>query len=353
MHLVTFERAAKSEGTGGEHASRLGDALLGFEALDFTRQGRRRLGALIPPGPHAGDVVDLNRALAVKLATEDVGAPEAEAESLVPSDMITLLQHGQEALDIAASAMNWVLGTLERFDGPDLQRGGVVLPRSHVRLCAPIPRPPKIVAVMRNYAAHARERGAEVPEEPVLFIAASSSVIGPDDDIVLPAVSRQVDYEGELAVVIGRAASNVAEEDALEHVAGYTVANDVTARDFQRARGQLVIGKSCDTFTPMGPALVTHEEIDDPGKLDLQTTVSGEVRQSATTAEMCFTVAQLIAFASQLMTLEPGDVLLTGTPGGVGAAMDPPRFLAEGDVVDVEIERLGRLRNHVTGQVAD
>ncbi len=227
-------------------------------------------------------------------------------------------------------------------------RVGVVLPRRHIRLRSPVPRPGKIIAVARNYPAHAAERGqAEPPEEPILFIKASSAVIGHGDEIVLPRASREVDYEGELAVVIGRTVRNVAESDAFRAVAGYTVANDVSARDFQGVRGQRFLGKSCDTFAPLGPVLVTSEELGDPQDLALRTTVSGEVRQDARTKEMCFPIARIIAFASKLMTLEPGDVLLTGTPSGVGAASDPPRWLRDGDVVDVEIDGIGRLRNYV------
>ena len=215
------------------------------------------------------------------------------------------------------------------------------------RADAPVPRPGKLIGVARNYAAHAAERGGDAPSEPVLFVKASSSVIGTDDDIVLPEASRAVDYEGELAVVIGRSARGVTAEEALEHVAGYTVANDVTARDFQNVRGQRFLGKSCDTFAPMGPWLVTRDEIDDPQKLELETRVSGELRQRASTAGMLFPVRELIAFASRLMTLEPGDVILTGTPEGVGAAAEPPRYLCDGDVVEIEIAGIGRLRNPV------
>jgi 2-keto-4-pentenoate hydratase/2-oxohepta-3-ene-1,7-dioic acid hydratase in catechol pathway len=182
----------------------------------------------------------------------------------------------------------------------------------------------------------------------VFFLKATSSVIGPEDDIVLPRASSSVDFEGELAVVIGRTAKGVSEADALAFVAGYTVANDVSARDFQGVHGQHFIGKSCDTFAPLGPALVTADEVPDPQDLGLRTIVSGEVMQSARTKEMTFPVAVLIAFASRLLTLEPGDVLLTGTPAGVGMARKPPRWLRDGDVVDVEIERVGLLRNFVT-----
>ena len=349
MQLATFERREDSDGdeSSPEASASLADAALGFDTLEFGRLGVRRLGALIPPGPHAGDVVDLNRALAVKLAFDDVGAPEAEADSLLPAEMRAFLTRGRPGIEVAARAFTWAVGALARYDGPDLIRSGVVLPRRRVRLCAPITRPTKIVAVARNYAAHAAERGASPPKEPVLFLKSPSAVIGPGDDIELPRASSEVDYEGELAVVIGRSAHEVSVRDALDFVAGYTAANDVTARDFQNVRGQHFIGKSCDTFAPLGPVLVTADEIDDPQALELRTVVSGEQRQHGNTGDMVFSVAELIAFTSRLMTLEPGDVLLTGTPSGVGAADDPPRWLREGDVVDVEVDGIGQLRNYV------
>jgi len=302
----------------------------------------------LPAGSHAGSIVDLNRALAVRLASEDVGAPEAEADSLLPPEMHAFLRRGPEALAVARAALEFAADAVERYDAPDLLRGGAVEPRRRVRLWAPVPQPRKLIGVARNYPAHARERGAAAPpSEPVLFLKAPSAVIGPDDEIWLPAVSSRVDWEGELAVVIGSPVRDVGAQDALACVAGYTIANDVSARDFQNERGQHFIGKSCDTFAPLGPALVTADEIPDPQDLGIRTLVSGETMQSARTKEMIFPIAELIAFVSKLMTLEPGDVLLTGTPAGVGAARTPPRWLRDGDVVEIEIERVGRLRNYV------
>lgn len=350
MQLVTFERRGPDEEDterGALHS--MGD--LGFDSLEPSTTGMRRLGAVIGTGPDAASIVDLNRALALKLAADDVGAPEAEADSLLPTDALSFLRDGSRALDAARSALDFAVDALDRYDAPDVRRAGVVEPRESVRLCAPVPRPGKIVGVARNYAAHAAERGAAAPEEPVLFLKASSAVIGPEDEIRLPAVSRQVDFEGELAVVIGRSMREVDAERALEHVAGYCVANDVTARDFQGQRGQHFIGKSCDGFAPMGPALVTADEVRDPQDLELRTTLSGELMQSGRTKEMLFPVAEILAFASRLMTLEPGDVVVTGTPSGVGAARRPPRFLRDGDVVEVAIERLGCLRSHVRSGV--
>lgn len=343
MRLVTFERRGEPDPDRSG-----GSAGVDFESLEYGRPGGQRVGALLPPGPRAGDVVDLNRALALRLSLADAGAPEAEADSLLPSDMLGLLGRGEPALAEGARTLDWVRERLDRYDAPDFERAGVVVGRRAAALRAPVPRPGKILGVARNYLAHARERGqSEAPVEPVLFLKAVTAVAGPGDEIPLPRVSSQVDYEGELAVVIGREAREVDVESALDVVAGYTVANDVSARDFQKVRGQSFIGKSCDGFAPMGPALVTRDEIPEPQKLRLTTTVSGERRQDGSTAEMIFSVAQVIAFVSRLMTLEPGDVLLTGTPSGVGAAASPPRWLVDGDVVDVEIEGIGRLRSHV------
>lgn len=315
--------------------------------VTFRRGGSRRVGALLPAGPHAGDVVDLNLALAIHLASEDAGAPEAEADSLLPHDMCALLREGRRALDAAREALAFAMDCLASYDAPDLERAGVVIARRSARLCAPLPRPGKILGVARNYPAHAAERGAGRPEEPVLFLKASSAAIGSGEEIVLPAATQSVDCEGELAVVVGETLYDVTPEQAFEGVAGYCIANDVSARDFQNVRGQHFIGKSCDSFAPLGPALVTADEIPDPQDLALTTRVSGETLQSASTKEMLFPVAQLLAFASRLMTLEPGDVVLTGTPAGVGAERTPPRFLRDGDVVDIAIDRLGVLRNPV------
>lgn len=353
MHLVCFEHRAPVPGSRLAPAAARGplaDELqaANLDALEASWPGRRRLGALLTDGPRAGDVVDLNGAFAVKLALDDVGAPEAEADSLLPSDPMVFLQHYESALPVAQSVLAFVDACLQRWDAPDLARAGSLLTRREVRLDAPVPTPGKIVCVARNYAAHAAEQGgAAPPEEPVLFLKAPSAVIGPEDEIAIPAASAQADYEGELAVVIGRRARRVHPAEALAFVAGYTVANDVSARDFQGQRGQHFIGKSCDSFAPLGPALVTADEIPDPMDLALTTRVSGEILQSARTSEMIFPVARLIAFTSQLMTLEPGDILLTGTPAGVGMARKPPRWLREGDVVEIEIERVGRLRSYV------
>jgi len=346
MHLVTFERRdaaiADGESPARPAASFLGETL-GFETLDAGRSGVPRLGAVMPEGSRAGSIVDLNHTFAIKLACEDVGVPEAEAASLLPANMLAFLRAGPHALEAAGKTLEFAADALGRYDRPDLAQAGTVIPRNGVRLCAPVPRPGKIVCVARNYAAHAAEQGdAARPSEPALFLKAPTAVIGPEDEIELPAVTSRVDYEGELAAVIGRTAARISPAEALGFVAGYCVANDVTARDFQNVRGQTFIGKSCDTFAPLGPALVTADEVPDPQKLPLRTLVSGEILQSGSTDEMIFSIAEIIAFASRIMTLEPGDVLLTGTPAGVGQTRRPQRWLRDGDIVEVEIAGLGR-----------
>lgn len=210
----------------------------------------------------------------------------------------------------------------------------------------PHERPGKIVAVGLNYRGHADEQGAQVPERPLLFAKWATALIGPGEPIVLPAISSSIDYEAELGVVLGERVKGVSASDALDAVRGYVCANDVTARDLQRADRQFTRAKSLDTFCPVGE-LVPAAAVPDPQALRIRCLVNGELRQDSTTADMIFSVAELIAFVSEAITLEPGDLLLTGTPPGVGVFRDPPVFLADGDEVVVEIEGVGRLANPV------
>ena len=217
---------------------------------------------------------------------------------------------------------------------------------SSLFLLPPIARPGKIVAVGRNYREHAAEEGVTVPPDPVVFTKFSSAVVGDGAAVTWRATdTQQVDYEAELAVVIGRTARDVPVDRALEHVLGYTCLDDVTARDLQFADGQWVRAKSLDTFCPMGPWLVSVDDIRDPGVLGIRCFVDGELVQDANTSEMIHDAPSLIAFCSRYMTLEPGDVIATGTPGGVGVFRDPPRFLGDGEEVMVEIDGIGRLTN--------
>ena len=223
---------------------------------------------------------------------------------------------------------------------------GWLVPSGDAYWFAPVPRPGKIVCVGLNYRDHAEESGMELPERPLVFAKWPSSLIGPGEPIVLPAQAKEVDYEAELGVLIGTRASGVAAADALDHVAGYLCANEVSARDIQFADGQWTRGKSFDPIGPVGP-VVPAAEVPDPQALGIRCLVNGEVMQDSTTAQMVFTVAEVIAFVSDGITLEPGDLILTGTPAGVGLGRKPPVYLADGDEVTVEIDGIGSLTNPV------
>lgn len=217
-----------------------------------------------------------------------------------------------------------------------------------MRLGAPVKRPGKIICIGLNYRKHAAESGMEAPKEPVVFFKATSSMTGPNDSIVIPKNSKKTDWEVELAVVIGKRANYISEEDALDHIAGYMVHNDVSEREFQLERGgQWVKGKSCDTFSPLGPYLVTRDEIADPNNLGLWLKVNGKKVQDGNTNDFIFNVQHVISYLSQFMSLMPGDIISTGTPEGVGFGFKPPVYLKDGDVIELGIEGLGSARQPV------
>ena len=237
------------------------------------------------------------------------------------------------------------------LDRIDAIPAGAKTPLPDAALRAPIPRPRKnVFAVGLNYVAHNKEFTSQdtMPSHPIVFTKAPTSVVGPDDDVVIrPDISDQNDYEGELGVIIGKAGSDIAPEDAEEHIFGYAIVNDVTARDLQKRTSQWFLGKTLDTFCPMGPYLVHKSEVGWPVKLNVRTTINGEVRQHSNTDHLYFGLPTLIATISAGVTLEPGDVIATGTPEGVGIGFNPPRYLQDGDEMVVEIEKLGTLRNRV------
>ncbi len=228
---------------------------------------------------------------------------------------------------------------------PDGARGER-LALADVELLAPV-RPSKVVCVGLNYRDHAAEQNIELPARPLLFCKVPTAVCGPNAAIEKPTDLEQLDYEAELGVVIGRRARHLDSADAADHIAGYVAVNDVSARDAQFSDGQWFRGKSCDTFAPLGPALVSSDEVGDPHDLAVRCTVNGELRQASRTDQLIFGVEELISYCSRYFTLLPGDVICTGTPGGVGAFLDPPRYLAAGDCVEIEIEHVGRLSNPI------
>jgi 2-keto-4-pentenoate hydratase/2-oxohepta-3-ene-1,7-dioic acid hydratase in catechol pathway len=227
---------------------------------------------------------------------------------------------------------------------------GPLVDPAAVTLLAPLPRPGKIICVGLNYSDHCREQGIEPPAYPMLFSKFANAVSDPGQAVVRPTATEKLDLECELAVVIGRRAKSIGPEEAMEHVFGYTILNDVTMRDLQRDDGQWLRAKGSDGFAPMGPALVTREEIPDPQRLRLGSSVNGETWQDSSTAEMVFDVATLVAFASRTITLESGDVIATGTPAGVGHFQEPPRYLQDGDIMRCEIEGIGVLENRVVDE---
>jgi 2-keto-4-pentenoate hydratase/2-oxohepta-3-ene-1,7-dioic acid hydratase in catechol pathway len=253
-------------------------------------------------------------------------------------DMLAVLGGGPAA---RAKIENWI------YAPP----AGATVALDAVMLLAPVPRPPKLICVGLNYRDHAIESKMEMPKVPTIFAKFSSAVIGPGAPIVLPKNSTQPDYEGEFAFVIGQGGRHIAAGDWAAHVFGYTLLNDVSARDFQMATSQWMIGKTFDTFAPMGPHLVSADEIADPHALDISLRINGEVLQQSNTRELIFKIPDLVAYLSSVVTLEPGDVVSTGTPAGVGFVRKPPRFLQPGDDVVVRVEHIGELRNPVVAEV--
>jgi acylpyruvate hydrolase len=299
---------------------------------------RHRVGAVVD-----GLVVDLNAACRALLEKSgERGAGELAAEAM-PSEMLAFLGAGERAMSTAKDALDLVarLGPAAACERGLARRG------ESVRLRAPVPRPTKLILVGLNYRDHAEEAGMKIPEVPTFFSKYSNCVIAPGDAIRIPKVSAMIDYEGEYAFVIGRAGRDIPRQRAMEYVAGYTIMNDVSCRDYQMKTGQWMIGKTFDTFAPMGPYLVTRDEIADPHNLELSLYLNGQRMQHSNTRNLIFKTDYLIAFLSQVFTLEPGDVVSTGTPGGVGFARKPPVFMKPGDRVRIEIEGLGALENPV------
>jgi len=228
--------------------------------------------------------------------------------------------------------------------------GGDIVKTADVKLRAPLLRPPKIICVGLNYRDHAEESKMEIPSVPTIFCKFPTAVIGPGEQIVLPKSSAKPDYEGEFAVIIGRRGRHIAAADWKKHVFGYTILNDVSARDFQMATTQWMMGKTFDTFAPFGPAIVTADEVADPHALNISTTIGGDLLQNSNTRHLIFKIPTLIEYLSGVFTLEPGDIISTGTPAGVGFSRNPPRWLKAGDEVIVSVEGLGELRNPVIAE---
>jgi acylpyruvate hydrolase len=314
-----------------------------MKLVTFAYRGVQRVGLI-----EGERLIDVNRAYAALLWQRGDPRAGAMADALVPADMIGILEAGDRALTAIDEAVGCVregLGSGEQSEG--LERHGVVVKRKEVMLKAPLPRPGKLILLGLNYRDHAAETGQNIPEVPTLFSKYHNSVIGPGEAILIPRATEQIDYEAEFAFVIGRRGHQIPRARALDYVAGYTIVNDVSARDYQFSTSQWMVGKTFDTHCPMGPALVLKDEIPDPHNLDISLSIAGEVLQRSNTRQLIFKIPETVEYLSQVMTLEPGDVIATGTPAGVGFTRKPPRWLRPGETVRVEIAGLGVLENPV------
>lgn len=312
--------------------------------LTFEAAGRSRLGA-----EWQGRIVDLQNVAALAELVRYGSEAAREVTEKFPSCMLAYLQGGGATRAVAVSALEWLSGLPEEVVQALVGQSALLYRPDQVRLRAPVPRPGKIICIGLNYRDHAAESGLPVPKEPVIFCKYNNTVIGPGEAIILPPDSEEVDYEAELVFVIGKTARNVPAAEAMDYVAGYTVGHDVSARDYQikRGGGQWTIGKTWETFAPMGPALVTADEGLDPHNLGIRCVLNGETLQNSSTSQFIFKIPEAIEYLTRVMTLEPGDVVFTGTPPGVGFARKPPIFLKAGDEVEIQIDGLGSLKNPV------
>ena len=307
--------------------------------VTFAAGDEARLGALVNDS-----VVDLPGAFAAYRRTQAAVGEEEVAVTTLAVSALELLRTGAPARAAAAQALAFA-ATADNLAA--LRRVGLAYATDEVTFLPPVPNPGKIVCLGQNYRKHIEEMGREPTKFPVIFAKFANVLTGHRQPIVLPKVSQQVDYEAELALVIGRTGRDIAPEDAFAYIGGYMCFNDVSVRDYQYRTPQWLQGKTFDTSGPCGPALVTADEVSDPQSLDISLRLNGEVMQQSNTSDLFFDIPTIIAYISQIMTLEPGDIIATGTPGGVGVARNPQVFLKAGDVVQVEIAGLGTLENPV------
>ena len=296
--------------------------------VTYTRMGVPSIGVELEEG-----VLDIPE------AASRFGRMHHVHGKMFPSTMIDLFQW--------PAGVEVVRQILDRFNETSDDEKPLLYELSSVNFLAPLHRPGKIVALGLNYQDHVEETGRDVPGFPVVFAKFPSSVIGPDDDIVIPRVSKKIDWEVELGIVIGNICTDVSEENAIDYVAGYTIVHDVSARDLQQSDGQWVRAKSIDTFCPMGPCIMTADELGNASELKMHTKVNGVIKQESNTSNLLFNVPQIVSYLSKSFTLEPGDVIATGTPSGVGFTRNPPEYLKPGDEVELFIEGIGYLRNKV------
>jgi 2-keto-4-pentenoate hydratase/2-oxohepta-3-ene-1,7-dioic acid hydratase in catechol pathway len=314
-----------------------------MKLVTHLQAGEARLAAVVDD-----TLVDLERAAAARHRAAGNPVAAELAAATVPSEVVCFLQLGDPAIQAAHEALAFV----SNLHDADARGQLLVSDLADADLLPPVPNPPKIICVARNYGEHAKEAGFAISEIPILFARFAETLVAPDGPVVRPKVSHELDWEGELAVIIGKGGRHVSKADALDHVAGYSLFNDVTVRDYQFRVTQYTEGKNFAASGPFGPYLVLKDEVSDPHNLDLSTSINDEVVQSANTSDMIFDVPTIVSHISEFIALQPGDVIPMGTPAGVGFKREPPRFLVPGDVVSVTIPELGTLSNPVIDEEA-
>ncbi len=306
-----------------------------MKILSFNVHNEVRLGILL-----GSNVLDIDKAYSIyskKKASEIVQGLDPENAF---KDALSFIQSGEEGHRLAGLVIN-------EFNKNKQEYKDVIFDLDSIKLEAPIKNPGKIICIGLNYSDHCEEQGIEPPKNPIVFSKFNTSIIGPGEQIVHPRNTNQLDYEGELAIIIGKMGKFIDKEKAKKFIFGYTILNDVTARDIQFSDGQWIRAKSFDTFAPIGPCIVTSDEIDDPNNLSIRTYVNGQIFQNSNTKNMIFDIPYLLEFVSSAFTLEPGDIISTGTPPGVGIFRNPPYFLQHNDEIRIEIEKIGELTNTV------
>jgi len=304
-------------------------------------EGNERIAAVINE-----EYIDLNKAGELYFESKGQYRAKQLAEAYIPPNMVGFLQGGEESKRIAQESIEFV----QSNDFSEQDKRNLYYTGQNVKLESPIQKPEKIVCVGLNYREHIQEMGREMPTIPVVFAKYNNTIIAPGDPILVPKVSECLDHEAEFVVVIGKKGKYISEENAMDYVAGFTIGNEATIRDFQKRTKEWLQGKTFDTTLPLGPHLVTKEDLPNYDNLNLRLTLNEEERQSSNTGNLVFTVPYLVSFLSEIMTLEPGDIICTGTPGGVGQARNPQSWMKEGDVVRVEIEGLGVLENPIKNE---
>ncbi len=317
-----------------------------MKLVTFVAGSQTRLGA-----KDGDQIVDLNLAYTTYLACQGETLPYQAGVAAIPTDLETFLVKGDRAIEAALETLEYVTDLQAKKSpllGPNGER--ICYPEGEVTLKAPISRPQKIIGIGLNYAEHCAETNSPKLDSIMTFAVFANAIVGPGENIIIPKTSFKVDWEAELVFVIGKRGKYIPAERALDYVAGYTAGNDVSVRDHQFADPASTRGKSGDTHAPIGPWIVTKDEIPDPQSLDIAMRVNGVVKQSSNTCNMIYKVSDLIAFLSTYFTLEPGDLIFSGTPSGVGAARDPQEWLKPGDRVEVTIEKIGTLTNYCVAE---